>query len=77
MTCSADSTHSEGFRWWCQRRVVGVRCNQSASIKEGSWYQESKLTLHEILLITYDTVRREQASWIQSKYYLSAHTVAD
>jgi len=77
MTWSADSTHSEGFRWWCQRRVAWVRCNQSAPIKVGSWFQQSKLTLQEILLITYDTVRREQASWIQSEDCLSAHTVTD
>ena len=51
--------------------------NQSASMKVGSWFQQSKLDLQEILLITYDTVRREQASWIQSEYSMSAHTVAD
>jgi len=44
MTWSADSTHSEGFRLRCQKRVDGVRCNQSASIKVGSWFQLSKLT---------------------------------
>jgi len=77
MTWSADSIHSEGFRWRCQRRVAGVRCNRSASIKVGMWFQQSKLILQEILLITYDNVRCKQASCIQSEYCLSAHTVAD
>jgi len=77
MKWSVDSTHSEGFRWRCQRRVAGVKCNQSASIKVGTWFQQSKLTLQEILLILYDTVRREQASWIQSEYCLGPRTVAD
>jgi len=54
MTWSADSNISEGFCWRCHRRVVGVRCNQSASIKQGSWFQQSNLTLQEILL-TYNT----------------------
>jgi len=45
MTWPAYSTHSEGFRWRCQRRVAGVSCNQSASIKVESWFQQSKLIL--------------------------------
>jgi len=65
-TCGRDMTWSlapsvpEGFRWRCQRRVDGVRCNQSASIKQGSWFHQSNLTFHEIMLITYDIVHREQ-----------------
>ena len=80
-TCGRDMTWSvahsvpEGFCWRCQRRVGGVRCNQSASIKQGSWFHHSNLTLHEIMLITYDIVHREQALHTQSEYCLSAHTV--
>jgi hypothetical protein len=29
------------------------------------------------MLITYDTVRREQTSWIQREYCFSSHTVAE
>ena len=29
------------------------------------------------MLLTYDIVRREKASWIRSEYRLSAHTVAN
>jgi hypothetical protein len=50
MTWSADSSISEGFRWWCHRRVAGVWCNQPASIKQGSWFQQGNLTLQDILL---------------------------
>ena len=77
MTWSADSSLPEGFRWRCHRRVAAVRCNHSASIKLGSWFQQSNFTLQEILLITYDIVRREQANRIQTEYHLSAHTVTD
>ena len=44
MTWSADSNLPEGFRWRCQRRVAGVSCNKSASIKQGLWFQQSNLT---------------------------------
>jgi len=65
MTWSVDSSISEGFRWRCQRRVAGVRCNQPTSIKLGSWFQQSYLTLREMMLITYlmtlCTVNKPQA----------------
>jgi len=77
MTWSAASSTSEGFRWWCNRRAAGVRCNQSASIKQGSWFQLINLTLQEILLITYDTVCCDKPTKIQSEYRLSSHTIAD
>ena len=77
MAWSADSSVPEGFRSRCQKRVAGVRCRQSASIRLGSWFQQSNLTHNEIMLITYDTVRREQTSWIQREYCFSSHTVAE
>jgi hypothetical protein len=46
MAFTSDSSLREGFRWRCQR-VAGMRCNQSVSIKHGSWFQRSNLTLLE------------------------------
>jgi len=77
MTWSADRYITEGFRWRCQRSVAGTRCIQSVSIKFGSWFQQSNLTIHEILLITYDIVRRVPAVHNRSEYCLGRHTVAD
>jgi hypothetical protein len=65
------------FHWRCQRRVAGSRCNTSASIRHGSWFQQSKLTLFEIIILTYDFVCRESAFQIQNEYTLIPHTVAD
>lgn len=59
MTWSAAPNIPERFRWRCHRRVAGVMCNQSAYINQGSWIQQSNLTLEEIVLITYYTVCRE------------------
>jgi len=42
------------FRWWCWRKVAGAKYSESRSIKHGSWFQQSNLTLQEILFITYD-----------------------
>jgi hypothetical protein len=65
--CRRDMTWSErpalhdGFRWRCQRRVAGASCNRSTSIRHESWFQQSNLTLLQILLLTYDIVCRDPA----------------
>jgi len=43
MTWSADRNITESFRWRCHRSVARNRCNQSVSIKFGSWFQQSNL----------------------------------
>ena len=64
-TCGRDVTWSaqpnipEGLRWRCRRKVAGATCSESRSIKHGSWFQKSNLTSQEILLISYDIMRRE------------------
>jgi len=45
------------------------------SIRHGSWFQLSNLTLVEI--ITYDILRRDPAHQIEEELGLSDHTVAD
>ena len=54
MVWSQRSDCSDGFRWRCQRRVAGARCNRSTAIRHDSWFQRSNLTLQEIMLLTYD-----------------------
>jgi len=65
MTWSAQPNIREGFRWRCRTKVEGATCSESGSIKHGSWLQKSNLIFQEILLITYDIVRREHAQQIQ------------
>jgi hypothetical protein len=43
MTWSVRSNVTDGFVWRCQRRVAGTACNQSTSIRHGSWFQLCKL----------------------------------
>jgi len=77
MTWSADPHHAEGFKWRCRKRVAGVRCCGTASIRHGSCFQLSNLTLIEIILITYDILRRDPTHHIENELGLSNHTVAD
>jgi len=74
---SAEPSIPEGFRWRCLRKVAGVKCSASRSIRTGSWLQQSTLTFREVLLVTYGIVCREPAHRIMEEYCLSLSTVAD
>jgi transposase-like protein len=82
-SCHRDMTWSERtgindkFKWRCQRRGAGARCNIYTSIRHGSWFQQSNPTLFEILILTYDIVCRDSASNTHNEYCFSSHTVAD
>jgi len=65
MTWTADPTRNDGFRWRCRRSVARVRCRGTASIRHGSWFKLSNLTLWEIMNITYDILRRDPAHQIE------------
>ena len=77
MTWSVDTTVSDNFRWRCEKRVAGKKCHASASIRLGSWFQQSNLTLQEIMLLTYDIVRRDKSSTIGGEHSHGGHTIAD
>jgi len=77
MRFCAEPIVSEGFRWRCNTRSAGMTCRRSMSIRDGSWFQQSNLTLLEILLLTQHIVCREQAQQIQSEYRFGSHTLAN
>ena len=78
-TCGRDMTWSPEpsipgrFRWRCRRKVAGVKCLESRSIKHGSWFQQSNLTFtrhvrHHV---------HEPARHTKEDYCLSSSTIAD
>jgi hypothetical protein len=46
-------------------------------MRHGSWFQNSKLTLQEVLYLTYDILRREPAVHIKHEHHFNDHTIAD
>ena len=77
MSWSADPTVSDKFRWRCHKSVAGKRCYTYTSIRLGSWFQPGNLTLQEIMLLTYDIVRRDKPTTIREENSHGTHTVAD
>jgi len=73
----ADSKRKDGYRYRCRRRISGSRCTDSMSIRHGSWFQYSNLTLAEVMFLTYDIVRRVPANAIQREHQFHSSTIAD
>ena len=44
---------SDLFKWKCRRQEKGKRHKAEISIRKGSWFEKSKMTLEEILKLTY------------------------
>ena len=63
--------------WRCRKSVAKVRCRGTVSIRHGSWFQLSNLTLLELIVITYAILRRDSDCQIESEFNLSDRTVAD
>ena len=70
MLWTAYPDRSGGFRWRCRKSVARVRCRGTASIRHGSWFRLSNLTLLEIIAITYDILRRDYAYQIENELHL-------
>ena len=70
MLWTAYPDRSGGFRWRCRKSVARVRCRGTASIRHGSWFRLSNLTLLEIIAITYDILRRDYAHQMENELHL-------
>ena len=44
---------SDGFTWQCRRRINSKRHKVEMSIRAGSWFAHSKMTMEEFLKYTY------------------------
>ena len=57
--CEGDMNHvncddrSDGFKWQCGRRINSKRHKVEMSIRAGSWFAKSKMTMEEFLKYTY------------------------
>ena len=44
---------SDGLKWECRKQINGKKHRAEVSIRRGSWFDNSKMTLEEILKLTY------------------------
>ena len=44
---------SDGLKWECRKQIKGKKHRAEVSIRRGSWFDNRKMTLEEILKLTY------------------------
>lgn len=68
---------SDGLKWECRRRVDGKRHKVEMSIRAGSWFAQSKMTLEEILKYSYWWTQELDQAQIRHELGLATHTGVD
>ena len=53
MSLTRCQDRSDGFKWECRNQVNSKKHRAEVSIRKGSWFDSSKMTLEEILKLSY------------------------
>ena len=53
MSLTRCEDQSDGLKWECRQQVNCKRHKAEVSIRKGRWFEKSKMTLEEILKLTY------------------------
>ena len=68
---------SDGYKWECRKRANNKRHKSTVSIRRGSWFEQSNLTLEEIIKFTYwwsEGLTQEQ---IKKQLHINPNTAVD
>ena len=74
VTCN---DRSDGLKWECRIQTSGKRHNTETSIRKGSWFSQSNMTLEEILKFTYWWCQDLEQSQITHELGLARGTGVD
>ena len=68
---------SDGLKWECRKQVRGKKHRAEVSIRKGSWFDNSKMTLEEILKSTYWWSQDLDQTQVKHKLGLAESTGVD
>uniref|UniRef100_A0A224XVK7 Putative transposase-like protein n=1 Tax=Panstrongylus lignarius TaxID=156445 RepID=A0A224XVK7_9HEMI len=68
---------SDGYIWMCRSRASDSKHVSSISVRKNSWFECSKLSMIDILLLTYYWYHRCQNKFIIEDMNVSSRTVVD
>lgn len=68
---------SNGYIWECSRQINGKRHRCERSIREGSWFENSNMTIEKVLKFTYWWCQDLNQWQIKQQLGLGSHTVVD
>lgn len=72
-----EAKNVDGFEWRCDRRVKGEKHCVRRSIRRGSWFEESKLSMIDVLIVTYAWVEKHTNAQIRHLARVNKNTVTD
>ncbi|GFT39633.1 DDE_Tnp_IS1595 domain-containing protein [Trichonephila clavipes] len=61
--------------WVCRNKIENKECGNQRSVRHGSWFRYSKLTLGEVLMLTFHIVNR--TDMLLNNLDFSSHTMAN
>ena len=67
----------DGYKWECRRQEAGKRHKTEISIRRGSWFEKSNMTMEEILKFTYWWCRDLKQEQIRHELNLVSNTAVD
>ena len=68
---------SDRYKWECRRQIGGKRHKVEMSIRKGSWFENSNLSLEEVLKLTYWWCRDVKQEEICHELNIASHTAVD
>ena len=68
---------SDGHKWECRRQEAGKTHKTEVSIRQGSWFEKSNMTIEEILKLTYWWCRDVKQEQIRRELNLASNTAVD
>ena len=71
------SDRSDGYVWECRRQIRRKRHRTEKSIREGSWFEESNLSIEEVVKFTYCWTQGLEQWQIKQQLNLGSHTAVD
>ncbi|GBN48473.1 hypothetical protein AVEN_210071-1 [Araneus ventricosus] len=67
---------SDGYAWVCRKFGVNEH-HIKRTVRKGSWFEENKSTIPEVLILTYLWVKKTPNEWIVDEMNVSEPTVVD
>ena len=71
------SDRSDGYVWECRKQIGRKRHRTEKSIREGSWFEQSNLSIEEVVKFTYWWTQGLQQWQIKQQLGLGSHTAVD
>ena len=77
MKLARCNDRSDGFKWECKRQINNKRHKVEKSIRSGSWFEKSNMTLEEVLQFTYWWCQDLDQAQIRHELGLNPNTGVD